>query len=73
MSNTLGCARKVAPTSLPWPPAILLGLSFSRSSCDVRWAYLMAASMVTMLPVILVFFLAQKLFIEGIAPTGMKG
>lgn len=52
---------------------ISLGLSFFRSSYDVRWAYLMAASLVTMLPVIIVFFLAQRAFIEGIALTGTKG
>jgi ABC-type glycerol-3-phosphate transport system permease component len=52
---------------------ISLGLSFFRSSYDVRWAYLMAASLVTMLPVIIVFFLAQRLFIQGITLTGMKG
>jgi multiple sugar transport system permease protein len=52
---------------------ISLGLSFFRSSYDVRWAYLMAASLVTMLPVIIVFFLAQRLFIEGISLTGIKG
>ena len=52
---------------------ISLGLSFFRSSYDVRWSYLMAASLVTMLPIVLVFFLAQRLFIEGITLTGMKG
>jgi multiple sugar transport system permease protein len=52
---------------------ISLGLSFFRSSYDIRWSYLMAASLVTMLPVILVFFLAQRAFIEGITLTGMKG
>ena len=52
---------------------VSLGLSFFRNSYDVRWAYLMAASLVTMLPVVIVFFLAQRLFIEGIALTGMKG
>jgi len=52
---------------------ISLGLNFFRSSYDVRWGYLMAASLVTMLPVILVFFLAQKQFIRGITLTGMKG
>jgi ABC-type glycerol-3-phosphate transport system permease component len=52
---------------------ISLGLSFFRSSYDIRWGYLMAASLVTMLPVILVFFFAQRLFIEGITFTGMKG
>ena len=52
---------------------VSLGLNFFRSSYDVRWGYLMAASLVTMLPVILVFFLAQRSFIEGITLTGMKG
>jgi ABC-type glycerol-3-phosphate transport system permease component len=52
---------------------ISLGLSFFRSSYDVRWSYLMAASLATMLPVVVVFFFAQRLFIEGIALTGIKG
>jgi multiple sugar transport system permease protein len=52
---------------------ISLGLSFFRSSYDVRWSYLMAASLVTMLPVVVVFLLAQKSFVEGIALTGLKG
>jgi multiple sugar transport system permease protein len=33
----------------------------------------MAASLVTMLPVVILFFLAQQLFIEGIALTGIQG
>jgi multiple sugar transport system permease protein len=52
---------------------ISLGLNFFRSSYDVRWGYLMAASLVTMLPVIVIFFLAQKQFIKGITVTGLKG
>jgi ABC-type glycerol-3-phosphate transport system permease component len=52
---------------------ISLGLSFFRSNYDVRWAYLMAASLTVTLPVILVFFLAQRAFIEGITLTGLKG
>ena len=51
---------------------ISLGLSFFRSTYDVRWGYLMAASLVTMLPVVIVFFLAQRLFIQGITLTGLK-
>jgi multiple sugar transport system permease protein len=51
---------------------VSLGLSFFRSSYDVHWAYLMAASLVTMLPVIILFFFAQRLFIEGITLTGIK-
>lgn len=52
---------------------ISLGLSFFRSSYDVRWSYLMAASLVTMLPMVAVFFVAQRSFIEGITLTGIKG
>jgi len=52
---------------------VSLGLSFFRSSYDVRWAYLMAASLVTMLPIVIVFFLAQRQFIKGIAVSGLKG
>jgi ABC-type glycerol-3-phosphate transport system permease component len=52
---------------------VSLGLSFFRSNYDVQWAYLMAASLTVTLPIILVFFLAQKTFIEGITLTGTKG
>ena len=33
----------------------------------------MAASVLVILPVLMLFFLAQKTFVEGIATTGMKG
>ncbi len=32
----------------------------------------MAASMLVMMPMIMLFFLAQKTFIRGIATTGLK-
>ncbi len=37
-----------------------------------QWPLLMAASMIVVAPVILMFFLAQKTFIQGITVTGMK-
>ena len=52
---------------------VTLGLNFFRGSFKVNWAYLMAASLVVVLPVVIVFFLAQRLFIQGIAMSGMKG
>lgn len=52
---------------------IALGLNFFRGSYDVHWGYLMAASLVAMLPMVIVFFLAQKQFIEGISLSGLKG
>lgn len=49
---------------------ITLGLDFFRSSYNVNWAYLMAASLVTMLPMIVIFIIAQRYFIEGITISG---
>jgi ABC-type glycerol-3-phosphate transport system permease component len=46
---------------------LMLGLSFFRGSYEVNWAYLMASSLVISLPVILVYFLAQRQFIQGLA------
>lgn len=33
----------------------------------------MAASLVTMLPILILFFVAQRYFIRGIVFTGIKG
>lgn len=52
---------------------VTLGLQFFRSTYTTNWAYLMAASLVTTLPIIVVFFLAQRYFVEGIAVGGVKG
>jgi ABC-type glycerol-3-phosphate transport system permease component len=51
---------------------LMLGLSFFRSSFEVNWAYLMAASLSVAAPVIVLFFIAQKAFVEGIALGGVK-
>ena len=51
-----------------------LGLQFYQSQHGgTQWNLLMAASMLVVLPVILLFFFAQKQFIQGIAVTGLKG
>lgn len=57
----------------PQSYTVALGLQFFRTTYTTNWAYLMAASLVTMLPVIVTFLLAQRLFIEGISLTGLKG
>jgi multiple sugar transport system permease protein len=52
---------------------LALGLqAFQSAQGGTDWNYLMAASMMVMLPVILLFFVAQKTFIQGIATTGLK-
>ena len=53
-------------------PLSLALQSFQSQVGGVEWHHLMAASAVTTLPVILLFFFAQKTFIRGIATTGSK-
>ena len=43
------------------------------SNQRTEFQYLMAVSTLTILPVILVFFLAQKYFIQGVVLSGIKG
>lgn len=51
---------------------LMLGLSFFRSSFEVNWAYLMAASLSVAAPVIILFFFTQRAFISGITLGGIK-
>jgi ABC-type glycerol-3-phosphate transport system permease component len=52
-----------------------LGLQSLRSSFAeaLQWPYLMAASTLIVAPIILIFFITQRSFVEGIALTGVKG
>ncbi|MCX7795666.1 MAG: carbohydrate ABC transporter permease [bacterium] len=49
-----------------------LGLAGFRSEMGNYWHYLMAASVVAVIPCILLYFFFQRYFIEGIALTGLK-
>lgn len=50
-----------------------LGLYAFMQTHYIEWEKLMAASAMFTLPIIVLFFFAQKQFIEGIALTGIKG
>jgi multiple sugar transport system permease protein len=50
-----------------------LGLSNFRTLYQVQWNLTMAATLLVMAPVILLFFLAQRVFVEGVTLTGVKG
>jgi multiple sugar transport system permease protein len=50
-----------------------LGLSQFRTVHHVDWNLTMAATLLFMAPVIAVFFAAQKVFIEGVTLSGVKG
>jgi multiple sugar transport system permease protein len=40
---------------------------------NAQWTYIMAGSVLALIPTILLFFFAQRYFVEGITMTGMKG
>jgi multiple sugar transport system permease protein len=53
---------------------LALGLSMFKGLYNIEWNMLMAATILVMLPVLIVFFVAQKYFIEGISiSSAMKG
>lgn len=53
---------------------LALGLqAFQSRLGETEITYLMAATTLMILPVIVLFFLAQKTFVEGISLTGLKG
>jgi multiple sugar transport system permease protein len=61
----------VGEDSKSWTLAV--GLSELQSQHHTAWNLEMAAALLFMIPVIVLFFLAQKAFIEGITLTGVKG
>jgi len=65
-----------------WPLIVLnseskrtlqLGLSYLMSEYYTDWTLLMAASVLTLLPIIILFFVAQKNFIQSFKLSGLKG
>jgi multiple sugar transport system permease protein len=52
---------------------LALGMNGFFSRAGTEWALLMAASTVMILPIIVLFFFAQRTFIQGVTLTGIKG
>ncbi len=52
---------------------LALGLQFFRDQFVTQWSYLMAASTLTLIPVLILFAAAQRYFMEGILLTGLSG
>jgi ABC-type glycerol-3-phosphate transport system permease component len=52
---------------------IALGLRLFQDQNLTNWNLLMAASCISMLPVLLTFFIGQKYFIQGVVISGVKG
>ena len=52
---------------------IALGLMAFRGPHRTDWHWMMASSVIAMTPIILLFFFAQRYFIQGVTFTGVKG
>jgi multiple sugar transport system permease protein len=52
---------------------VSLGLSLFQGTYYTQLHYLMPLSLVAVLPIILIFILAQRYIIQGIITTGLKG
>jgi len=68
--------------NLMWPLIVVnthtkytlpVGLAYFQGVHGTDWALLMAASMMMILPILVVFLFNQRFFVEGIKLTGIKG
>jgi multiple sugar transport system permease protein len=57
----------------PQAQTLSLALSNFRGMHHTQWNLTMAATLIFMVPVVVIFFLAQRVFIEGVTLTGVKG
>ncbi len=60
-------------TNTPEMRPLQVGLAVFNQESGTDWELLMAASTFSVLPLLLLFFVAQKQFVEGITRSGMKG
>lgn len=56
-----------------YPLALGLQLFRTYGEYSTRWDYIMAGSLLMAIPPLLVFFFAQRYFVEGVTVTGLKG
>jgi len=52
---------------------VQLALSLYKDEYTIEWELLMAATAVAIIPLLIIFFCAQRYFVEGIVTTGIKG
>lgn len=52
---------------------VSVGLAYLNGQYDTKMNLLMAASVTLMMPTLILFFVAQRAFVEGISMTGLKG
>jgi ABC-type glycerol-3-phosphate transport system permease component len=52
---------------------LALGLRAFRGEYQLAWNYMMAVALIMLVPILVLFFLAQRQFVQGIVMTGIKG
>ena len=50
-----------------------LGLATFQGAHQTEWPLLMAANVMSLVPMLAIFFLAQRYFIRSVAATGLAG
>jgi oligogalacturonide transport system permease protein len=56
-----------------YPISLGLRMAIDNTAGSVNWNSIMAMSVISILPPIILFFLAQDYFVEGVASSGLKG
>lgn len=69
-NNTLGPLIYLQDRSMYTLP---LGLLYLKNESSINQAVIMAGAVITTIPVVIVYLIAQKQFVQGIASTGLKG
>lgn len=57
----------------PEKMTLTVGLNYLSNAYNTDWARLMAGDVISLLPLMFIYAIAQKYFIQGIAMTGLKG
>ena len=52
---------------------VALAINMIKEQYTIEWGLMMAASSITILPIAVLYFCAQKFFVQGIALSGLKG
>ena len=52
---------------------VSLGLRMFIDQAEIRWGQLLAMALLSIVPSLILFFVNQKEFVEGVATTGLKG
>lgn len=57
----------------PAKRTMAIGLAMFKSEYLVQWNLMMTASTLMLLPIVILFFFAQRHFVRGIVMSGLKG